>query len=164
MWLRIALLDVLLPLGPLMLLLWTSPLTSDWGEWWLGLFASTALVQFFQDIALWLGSQMLTAGGQNASQGISNRLLAFALLLLVFRIPQLMPAMAASGGTASLLGVSRGIDAIGALPVLGGVLKTPARLMGGGGGRRASRSGGNRGGDGHEAGGASRGGSGRKRS
>jgi hypothetical protein len=130
MWLRIALLDVLLPLGPLMLLLWTSPLTSDWGEWWLGLFSSTALVQFVQDIALWLGSQMLAAGGQNASQGISNRLLAFALLLLVFRIPQLMPAMAASGGTASLLGMSRGVDAIGGLPVVGGVLSTPARLMG----------------------------------
>ncbi len=124
MWLRIALLDVLLPLGPLMLLLWTSPLTSDWGEWWLGLFAGTALVQFVQDIALWLGSQMLSAGGDNASQGISNRLLAFALLLLVFRIPQLMPAGSASGGTASLLGLSRGADAVASLPVVGGVLES----------------------------------------
>jgi hypothetical protein len=166
MWLRIALLDVLLPLGPLMLLLWTSPLTSDWGEWWLGLFSSTALVQFFQDIALWLGSQMLAAGGQNASQGVSNRLLAFALLLLVFRIPQLMPAMAASGGTASLLGVSRAVDAIGGLPVLGGALRVPARLMGIGASGRAGRGSrgrgrredgnGDAGGRGHSRGGRSR--------
>jgi hypothetical protein len=161
MWLRIALLDVLLPLGPLMLLLWTSPLTSDWGEWWLGLFSSTALVQFFQDIALWLGSQTLAAGGQNASQGIGNRLLAFALLLLVFRIPQLMPAMAASGGTASLLGVSRGVDAIGGLPVLGGALSAPARLMGIGALGRAGR--GSRGRGRREAGNGDAGGSGHSR-
>jgi hypothetical protein len=82
---------------------------------------------------------MLTAGGQNGSQGISNRLLAFALLLLVFRIPQLMPAMAASGGTASLLGASRGVDAIGSLPIVGGVLSAPARLMGIGASGRAAR-------------------------
>jgi hypothetical protein len=67
MWLRIALLDVL-PLGRLMLLLWTSPLTQGWGEWWLGLFSSAALVQFFQDVALWLGSQLLKAGGGDGSR------------------------------------------------------------------------------------------------
>jgi hypothetical protein len=131
MWLRIALLDVLLPIAPLMLLLWSSPLTRSWGDWWVGLFASTALVQFFQDVALWLGSQMLKAGGGQGDQGVTSRVLAFALLLLVFRIPQLMPAfsLTPSGGTASFLGLSRGGDAIASLPVVGGVLGLPGRLL-----------------------------------
>jgi hypothetical protein len=148
MWLRIALLDVLLVVAPLMLLLWTHPLTSDWGEWWFGLFGATALVQFFQDVALWLASQQLTAGGQNAEQAISHRVLAFALLLLTFRLPQLLPAPSASGGTASFLGLSRGFAAIARLPLVGGALR-PGRRGGGqqqdGAGRGGDRPRGQRG-------------------
>jgi len=142
MWLRIALLDVLLVLAPLMLLLWTNPLTSEWGAWWGGLFTSTAFVQFFQDIALWLGSQLLTGAGDGAGQtpALSSRVLAFMFLLLVFRIPQLMPALPASGGTASFLGLSRGAGAIASLPLIGSVL--PGGRAGGSGRRRAGGSGG----------------------
>jgi len=137
MWLRIALLDVLVVLAPLMMLLWTNPLTAEWGAWWGGLFTSTAFVQFFQDIALWLGSQLLTGAGDGTGQApaLSSRVLAFMFLLLVFRIPQLMPALPASGGTASFLGLSRGASALTGLPLIGSVL--PGGRAGGGGRRRA---------------------------
>ena len=62
MLMRLALLDVLIVLSPVMVLLWVLPQTQGWTRWWAHLFGITVFQQAVQMVVLRLGAALLVYG------------------------------------------------------------------------------------------------------
>jgi hypothetical protein len=139
MLMRLALIDMLIVLAPVMALLWVLPQTQGWARWWADLFPTTVFQQAIQMMVLRLGSALmveLTPG--SLSNALLTLLLGIAVCWLTLKVP-------------SLLLRSRG-SAAGLGNVL--TLVVAARLLGGLGG--AARGGGSAGAAGVAAGGGPR--------
>jgi len=128
MLMRLALIDMLIVLAPVMTLLWVLPQTQSWARWWADIFPITVFQQAIQMMVLRLGSALmveLTPG--SLSNALLTLLLGIAVCWLTLKVP-------------SLLLRSRG-SAAGLGNVL--TLVVAARLLGGLGG--AARGGGSAG-------------------
>ncbi len=139
MLMRLALIDMLIVLAPVMALLWVLPQTQSWARWWADIFPITVFQQAIQMMVLRLGSALmveLTPG--SLSNALLTLLLGIAVCWLTLKVP-------------SLLLRSRG-SAAGLGNVL--TLVVAARLLGGLGG--AARGGGSTGGAGAASGGGPR--------
>lgn len=139
MLMRLALIDMLIVLAPVMTLLWVLPQTQGWSRWWADIFPITVFQQAIQMMVLRLGSALmveLTPG--SLSNALLTLLLGIAVCWLTLKVP-------------SLLLRSRG-SAAGLGNVL--TLVVAARLLGGLGG--AARGGGSAGAAGATAGGGPR--------
>ena len=94
MLVRLALLSALVVLAGPAMLCFASRLTYDWGRLWVGLFAGTLFVQFFQVVVLTLGSILvssLSAGDLfHLDSTILTLLVSIAVFSLVLQIPGLM--------------------------------------------------------------------------
>ncbi len=139
MLMRLALIDMLIVLAPVMTLLWVLPQTQSWARWWADIFPITVFQQAIQMMVLRLGSALmveLTPG--SLSNALLTLLLGIAVCWLTLKVP-------------SLLLRSRG-SAAGLGNVL--TLVVAARLLGGLGG--AARGGGSAGAAGAAPGGGPR--------
>jgi hypothetical protein len=104
MMMRLALVDVLLIVGPLAMLCWVLPQTYGWARLWFNTFFATVFVQFLQVLVLHLGSELIThlpaVFGSGASPIDGGRawlvtlMLGMAVLQLARKIPRLMPGYA----------------------------------------------------------------------
>ena len=95
MLLRLALLDLLIVLGPLGLLCWALPQTQAWARLWTSTFVATALVQFLQMTTLKLGAALileLTPG--RLDNAVLTLLVGTADLYLTFKIPGMLRSWA----------------------------------------------------------------------
>ncbi len=100
MVLRLALIDLLIVLGPVALGLWILPHTSDWGRRWLRLFMVTVFQQSVQLVALALAFGFLddfarVAAFEAAADLVWKLLMSVAFVYLATRVPSMM----GSGGT-----------------------------------------------------------------
>lgn len=100
MVLRLALIDLLIVLGPVALGLWILPHTSDWGRRWLRLFMVTVFQQSVQLVALALAFGFLddfakVAAFEPAADLVWKLLMSVAFVYLATRVPSMM----GSGGT-----------------------------------------------------------------
>ena len=100
MVLRLALIDLLIVLGPVALGLWILPHTSDWGRRWLRLFMVTVFQQSVQLVALALAFGFLddfakVAAFEPAADLVWKLLMSVAFIYLATRVPSMM----GSGGT-----------------------------------------------------------------
>ena len=99
MLMRLALLDVLIVLSPLMVLLWVLPQTQGWTRWWVHLFPITVFQQVVQLVVLRLGAALmveLVPGG--AADALLTLLLGIAIAALTLPVPALLhPAVQQRG-------------------------------------------------------------------
>lgn len=121
MLMRLALIDVLLVMGPVMAVLWVLPQTQGWTRWWTNLLPITVFQQAVQVMVLRLGSALmveLTPG--NLSNAILTLLLGIAVCWLTLKVPSLLRGQvhhAGLGTVVSLVVIGR---AAGALAARGG--------------------------------------------
>ena len=100
MLMRLALLDVLIVLSPLMVLLWVLPQTQGWTRWWAHLFPITVFQQVVQLVVLRLGAALmveLVPGG--AADALLTLLLGIAIAALTLRVPSLLHGQLQQVGT-----------------------------------------------------------------
>ncbi len=100
MLMRLALLDVLIVLSPLMVLLWVLPQTQGWTRWWAHLFPITVFQQVVQLVVLRLGAALmveLVPGG--AADALLTLLLGIAIAALTLRVPSLLHGQVQQAGT-----------------------------------------------------------------
>ena len=95
MVLRLALIDVLLALGPIALGLWILPHTAGWGRHWLRLFMTTVFQQAIQLIALALGLGFLEqaapiAAFEPVQDLVWKLLMSMAFVYMAARVPSLL--------------------------------------------------------------------------
>ena len=100
MILRVALLDVLLALGPIALGLWILPHTAGWGRQWLRLFMITAFQQSVQLIALALAFGFLKEYAsfvalEPVRDAVWKLLMSLAFVYLAARVPSMLGATSA---------------------------------------------------------------------
>lgn len=100
MVLRLALIDLLIVVGPVAMGLWILPHTSDWGRRWLRLFMITVFQQSVQLVALALAFGFLddfarVATFEPAADLVWKLLMSVAFVYLATRVPSMM----GSGGT-----------------------------------------------------------------
>jgi hypothetical protein len=97
--------------GPALICL-ALPQTQRYGRLWLTLFSSSVLVQFFQVLALALGSMLLTTASSTAlwhlPDGIGPALLCTGMLFLALKIPGMLNHWALSPMQAMTGGMSAG--------------------------------------------------------
>ncbi len=137
---RLALVDVLLVLGPLAALCWILPQTQGWASLWAMRFISTVVAQFVQMLALGLGFALATSLPYTGSaSALLQPLLGIAVLAIGLKIPGLMGGHAGGNVVSDMLGtatgaaigtgVSRGIGAV--LGGARGAAALPARAASG---------------------------------
>ena len=100
MLMRLALLDVLIVLSPLMVLCWVLPQTQGWTRWWAHLFVITVFQQAVQLVVLRLGAALmveLVPGG--AADALLTLLLGIAIAALTLRVPSLLHGQVQQSGT-----------------------------------------------------------------
>ena len=100
MLMRLALLDVLIVLSPLMVLCWVLPQTQGWTRWWARLFVITVFQQAVQLVVLRLGAALmveLVPGG--AADALLTLLLGIAIAALTLRVPSLLHGQVQQSGT-----------------------------------------------------------------
>ncbi|MHB8618638.1 MAG: conjugal transfer protein TrbL family protein, partial [Chloroflexota bacterium] len=91
MFIRLALVDVLIVIAPIALLCWVLPQTQNWARLWSSTFTGAVMVQFVQVAALKLGGAlMIDLGSSGADVKLLNLFLGVALLALTLKIPGLM--------------------------------------------------------------------------
>ena len=99
MLMRLALIDLLIVLAPVMVLLWVLPQTQGWARWWAQLFPVTVFQQAVQMVVLSLGSALmveLTPGSvQNA---LLTLFLGISVLWLTIRVPSLLQGQLQQAG------------------------------------------------------------------
>ena len=100
MLMRLALLDVLIVLSPLVVLLWVVPQTQGWTRWWAHLFPVTVFQQAVQLLVLRLGSALMVelAPGSTAD-ALLTLLLGIAVAALALRVPALLHGQVQHQGT-----------------------------------------------------------------
>lgn len=111
MLMRLALIDVLIVLSPVMMLLWVLPQTQGWTRWWTSLFPITVFQQAVQMVVLRLGAALmveLTPG--SVSNALLTLLLGIAVCWLTLKVPSLLRGQvqhAGLGAVVSLVVLSR---------------------------------------------------------
>ncbi len=99
MLMRLALINLLIVLAPVMVLLWVLPQTQGWARWWAQLFPVTVFQQAVQMVVLSLGSALmveLTPGSvQNA---LLTLFLGIAVLSLTLKVPSLLQGQLQQAG------------------------------------------------------------------
>jgi hypothetical protein len=109
MFMRLALVDVLLAVAPLALLCWVLPRTYAWAQAWFTTFFATVFAQLVQVLVLHLGSALIGGlAGLTATQGaaepgggyraVLGLLLGIAVLHLARGVPRLLPGYVGLGG------------------------------------------------------------------
>jgi TrbL/VirB6 plasmid conjugal transfer protein len=104
MLMRLALIDLLIVLSPLMMLLWVLPQTQGWTRWWTNLFPITVFQQAVQMITLRLGSALmieLTPG--SVSNALLTLLLGIAVCWLTLKVPSLLRGQVQHAGLGSVV-------------------------------------------------------------
>ena len=99
MLLRIALIDLLIVLGPVMVLCWVLPQTQGWARWWAQLLPLAVFQQAVQMVVLRLGSSLmveLTPG--RPGDALLTLLLGGAVLYLTLRVPSLLQGQLQQAG------------------------------------------------------------------
>jgi hypothetical protein len=118
MLMRLALIDMLIVLAPVMALLWVLPQTQSWARWWADLFPITVFQQAIQMMVLRLGSALmveLTPG--SLSNALLTLLLGIAVCWLTLKVPSILRSRmsaAGLGGVVTLVVASRFLGALGA--------------------------------------------------
>ncbi len=138
MLMRLALIDMLIVLAPVMTLLWVLPQTQSWARWWADVFPMTVFQQAIQMVVLRLGSALMV---ELTPGSLSNALLTLLLGIAVCWLTLKVPSLLRSRGSAAALG-----NVV--------TLVVAAQLLGGFG--RAARGGGSAGAAGTAAGGGPR--------
>jgi len=114
MLMRLALLAMLIVLGPVAALLWVLPQTQQWTRWWVDLFTITVFQQAVQVMVLRLGSALmveLTPG--SASNAILTLLLGLAVCWLTMKVPSLLRSSRSHAGGASVVSLALLAQAVG---------------------------------------------------
>lgn len=116
MLIRLALLDLLIVLAPVMVLCWVLPQTQGWSRWWAHLLPLTVFQQAVQMVVLRLGSTLaveLTPGStQNA---LLTLMLGIAALWLTLQVPSLLKGPMQQAGTIRVVSlIAAGRAAVGA--------------------------------------------------
>lgn len=104
MLMRLALIDMLIVLSPVMVLLWVLPQTQGWARWWAHLFPITVFQQAVQMIVLRLGAALmveLTPG--SVSNAILTLLLGVAVCWLTLKVPSLLHGQVRQAGLSSVV-------------------------------------------------------------
>jgi len=101
---RLALIDVLIVLAPVMVLTWVLPQTQSWARWWAHLLPITVFQQCIQVMTLRLGSALmveLTPG--SVSNALLTLLLGIAVCYLTLRVPTILSSQARYSGLSSVV-------------------------------------------------------------
>jgi TrbL/VirB6 plasmid conjugal transfer protein len=104
MLMRLALIDLLIVLSPVMMLLWVLPQTQGWTRWWTSLFPITVFQQAVQMIVLRLGAALmveLTPG--SVSNALLTLLLGIAVCWLTLKVPSLLRGQVQHAGLGSVV-------------------------------------------------------------
>jgi hypothetical protein len=104
MLMRLALLDLLIVLSPVMVLCWVLPQTQGWFRWWTGLFPTTVFQQVIQLVTLRLGAALmveLTPG--STSNALLTLFLGIAVCWLTLKVPALLRANSHRAGLSSVI-------------------------------------------------------------
>jgi hypothetical protein len=136
MLMRLALLAMLIVLGPFASLLWVLPQTQQWTRWWTDMFVITVFQQAVQIMVLALGTALmveLTPG--SVSNALLTMLLGLAVCWLTLKVPSLLRSARSQAGITNVLTFAMATHALGAMTGAG-------RAGAAGGGAAAGGSGG----------------------
>lgn len=142
MLMRLALLAMLIVLGPIAALLWVLPQTQQWTRWWTDLFVITVFQQAVQVMVLALGTALmveLTPG--SVSNALLTMLLGLAVCWLTLKVPSLLRSARSQAGITNVLTFAMATHALGAMAGAGraGAAAGGAGAAGAGGGGAAPR-------------------------
>ena len=116
MLIRLALLDLLIVLAPVMVLCWVLPQTQGWSRWWAQLLPLTVFQQAVQMVVLRLGSTLaveLTPG--STANALLTLMLGIAVLWLTLQVPSLLRGPMQQAGAVRVVSlVAAGRAAVGA--------------------------------------------------
>ena len=129
MLMRLALIDLLIVLAPVMMLLWVLPQTQGWTRWWTNLFPITIFQQAVQMVVLRLGAALmveLTPG--SVSNALLTLLLGIAVCWLTLKVPSLLRGQVQHAGLGSVVNLI-------VLSKVGGSLAARGGAAAGGAGR-----------------------------
>lgn len=116
MLMRLALLAMLIVLGPIAALLWVLPQTQQWTRWWTDLFVITVFQQAVQVMVLALGTALmveLTPG--SVSNALLTMLLGLAVCWLTLKVPSLLRSARSQAGVSNVLTFAMATHALGAM-------------------------------------------------
>ncbi len=116
MLMRLALLAMLIVLGPIAALLWVLPQTQQWTRWWTDLFVITVFQQAVQVMVLALGTALmveLTPG--SVSNALLTMLLGLAVCWLTLKVPSLLRSARSQAGVTNVLTFAMATHALGAM-------------------------------------------------
>jgi len=116
MLMRLALLAMLIVLGPIAALLWVLPQTQQWTRWWTDLFVITVFQQAVQVLVLALGTALmveLTPG--SVSNALLTMLLGLAVCWLTLKVPSLLRSARSQAGITNVLTLAMATHAVGAV-------------------------------------------------
>ena len=133
MLMRLALLAMLIVLGPIAALLWVLPQTQQWTRWWVDLFTTTVLQQAVQVMVLRLGSSLmveLTPGSM--SNALLTMLLGLAVCWLTLKVPSLLRSSRSAAGITNVLTLAAVTHAMGGLGAAGRAASAGGAAGGGG--------------------------------
>ncbi|MCC6387457.1 MAG: hypothetical protein IT302_08750 [Dehalococcoidia bacterium] len=136
MLMRLALLAMLIVLGPIAALLWVLPQTQQWTRWWTDMFVVTVFQQAVQVLVLALGTALmveLTPG--SVSNAALTMLLGIAVCWLTLKVPSLLRSARSQAGLTNVLTFAMAAHAFGA--VAGAGRAAAGGAAAGGGGARA---------------------------
>jgi len=142
MLMRLALIDMLIVLAPVMALLWVLPQTQGWARWWADLFPIIVFQQAIQMMVLRLGSALmveLTPG--SLSNALLTLLLGIAVCWLTLKVPSILRSRGSAAGLGNVVTLVVAARALGALGAAGrGGGSGAAAGSGAGGGARPAPS------------------------
>jgi len=121
MLMRLALLAMLIVLGPIAALLWVLPQTQQWTRWWTDLFVITVFQQTVQVMVLALGTALmveLTPG--SVSNALLTMLLGLAVCWLTLKVPSLLRSARSQAGITNVVTFAMATHALGAMAGAGG--------------------------------------------
>jgi hypothetical protein len=116
MLMRLALLAMLIVLGPVAALLWVLPQTQQWTRWWVDLFTITVFQQAVQVMVLRLGSSLmveLTPGSM--SNALLTLMLGLAVCWLTLKVPSLLRSSRSHAGVTNVITLAMATHALGAM-------------------------------------------------
>ncbi|MBN9493985.1 type IV secretion system protein [bacterium] len=139
MLMRLALLAMLIVLGPVAALMWVLPQTQQWTRWWVDLFTITVFQQAVQVMVLRLGSSLmveLTPGSM--SNALLTMLLGLAVCWLTLKVPSLLRSSRSGAGVTNVVTLAVASHALGALGAAGRAGASAGSGAAGGGGAAAA--------------------------
>lgn len=139
MLMRLALLAMLIVLGPIAALMWVLPQTQQWTRWWVDLFTITVFQQAVQVMVLRLGSSLmveLTPGSM--SNALLKMLLGLAVCWLTLKVPSLLRSSRSGAGVTNVVTLAVASHALGALGAAGRAGASAGSGAAGGGGAAAA--------------------------